>query len=120
YFFLQLFDKVIGGRFVQDHPQGSLEFRMQGKFHTTAASGDAPADSTEDGLVRGQYQGVGDQGLWGKRIYRDDGIGIGIADDGHIGAEQKGLEQLAKDPNPGTRINYRGDHDNVVPEPAFK
>lgn len=56
-----------------------------------------PPTPTNTGTSGHTDDGLGNGGLGGKGIDRDDGVSVDVLDDGHIGGEHQGFDAAAKD-----------------------
>ena len=76
-----------------EHDTGrTLHLRHHGELNNARACGGAAADAHENGLLGHGKQSLRDDGLAGKGIDGEDGIGIAVADNRHVGRVGKRLD----------------------------
>ena len=80
--------------------------------------GHAAAHAHKDRHLRHADDGLGDGGLGGEGVDRNDGVGIDVFDDGHIGGKDQGFDPPAEDPDPTALRDALGDGEQVAPQSA--
>ena len=96
-----------------------MHLRHHGKFHNARACGGATADAHENGLLGHGKQGLRDDGLAGKGVDGEDGIGITVTDNRHVGRVGKRLDVAPFDGDAWADRNLFGDTRDRGGQTAF-
>lgn len=109
---------LIGDGGVDHHAGSPLVLRILCQADGAVPVGHAAAHAHKDRHLRHADDGLGDGGLGGKGIDRDDGVGIDVFDDGHVGGKDKGFDPPAKDPDAAALRDALGDGKQMAAQSA--
>ena len=109
-------DGLIGDWSVDHHAGGALVLRVLRQAHGAVAVGHAAAHTHKHRHLGHADDGLGDGGLRGKGINRNDGVRIHILDNGHIGGKNQGLDSAAKDTDAAAVSNTLGNREQMAAE----
>ena len=82
-------DGVVVDEGVAHHAESALMLRKGGHMRRALAVGQAAAYAHEHRHVRHADDGLGDTGLGREGVDGDNGVGVDVLDNGHIGAEHQ-------------------------------
>ncbi len=94
---LDLGDGLVCDGGVDHNAEGPLVLCVLRLPDGAGAAGHPASHAHEHRDVGHTDDGLGNGGLGGKGIDRDDGVSVDVLDDGHIGGEHQGFDAAAKD-----------------------
>ena len=93
---------------VGHHAGGALHLGKGRHMRHAVALGEAAAHAHKDRYVGGSQKRLGDDRLGGEGIDGDDGVSVGVFDDGQICGEHQGFDPLAKYHNARAAVDGLG------------
>ena len=105
---------LVAGGGVDHHPEGALMLGVVGQVDHPQPPGDAAPHPGKYRHIRRLHHGAVDGGLGGEGVDGDDGVGVDVADDGHVGGKGQGFDPPPEHPDARALGDAGGDHNHMV------